>query len=105
VRYASSILSLLMLATACVTASGRQDRQLLEKQRADVQTLEARIAALDVQMVRLRARLDSLEAQNDSLRRSSAKTEMEILGREEQIRALRLELLRLKEIDLRPRRP
>ena len=49
----------------------------------------------------LHARLDSLTGQTDQLRRSSARTEAELHDREEQLRALRNELQRLKDIDLK----
>ena len=65
--------------------------------------LEGRIADLTRQTQELRARADSSGAQSDSLRSVVAKLETERREREEQLRALRLELQQLKEIDLKSR--
>ena len=65
--------------------------------------LEARIADLTAQQARLRAGLDSAQAQGDASRRSAARLEADARERDEQLRALRLELKQLKEIDLKPR--
>jgi hypothetical protein len=65
--------------------------------------LEARIAELTAQQVRLRAGLDSAQGQSDALKRGSARLEADVRDRDEQLRALRLELKQLKEIDLKPR--
>lgn len=70
---------------------------------ARVRELEARIAELTAQQVRLRAELDSAQAQSEALRRSTARLEADVRDRDEQLRALRLELKQLKEIDLKPR--
>jgi hypothetical protein len=65
--------------------------------------LEARISELTAQQARLRAGLDSAQAQSDAFRRSAARLEADLRDRDEQLRALRLELKQLKEIDLKPR--
>ena len=65
--------------------------------------LEARIAELTAQQVRLRAGLDSAQALSDASRRSAARLEADARERDEQLRALRLELKQLKAIDLKPR--
>ena len=70
---------------------------------ARMRELEARIAELTAQQVRLRAGLDSAQAQSDASRRSAARLEADVRDRDEQLRALRLELKQLKEIDLKPR--
>lgn len=70
---------------------------------ARVRELEARIAELTAQQGRLRAQLDSSLAVNDAARRSVARLEADVRERDEQLRALRLELKQLKEIDLKPR--
>jgi hypothetical protein len=67
--------------------------------------LEARIATLTRETRELRARIDSATAQGDSLRTSVSRLEAERRDKDEQIKALRLELQRLKEIDLKPRAP
>ena len=67
--------------------------------------LTAQIDALTLQTRQLHTRLDSIGAQTDQLRRSAARAEAELRDREEQVRVLRNELQRLKEIDLKPRRP
>jgi ribosomal protein L29 len=87
--------------------SDAQDRiALLDEARtgtARVRELEARIAELTAQQVRLRTQLDSTQAQSDASRRSAARLEADVRERDEQLRALRLELKQLKEIDLKPR--
>jgi hypothetical protein len=70
---------------------------------ARVRELEARIAELTAQQVRLRAAFDSVQTQSDAVKRSTARLEADVRDRDEQLRALRLELKQLKEIDLRPR--
>ncbi len=65
--------------------------------------IEARVAELTADARRLRAALDSAQAQNDLLRRNSAKLESDLRDRDDQLRALRLELRQLKDIDLKPR--
>ena len=71
--------------------------------------VERRVSELTVTVQGLRQRLDSAAAQSDSLRRSATRLEVELRDRDEQLRAARLELQRLKEIDLKrsppPRRP
>jgi chromosome segregation ATPase len=79
-------------------ASARRDHHL-----AEMELLQSRIATLDSEKARLSAVRDSMGVQNDSLRRSAARLEADLREREELIRALKLELERLKEIDLRPR--
>jgi uncharacterized small protein (DUF1192 family) len=68
-----------------------------------VRELEARIAELTTQHARLRAELDSTQAQSDASKKSAARLEADVRDRDEQLRALRLELKQLKEIDLKPR--
>ena len=70
---------------------------------ARVRELEARITELTSQQLRLRAQLDSVQAQSDASRRAAARMEADVRDRDEQLRALRLELKQLKEIDLKPR--
>ncbi len=65
--------------------------------------LEGRIAQLGREVNDLKARLDALTPQTDSLKGVIARLELERRDREEQIRTLRSELTRLKEIDLKPR--
>lgn len=79
-------------------ATGRRDHHL-----AEIQRLEARIAAIGAETARLIAARDSVVAQNDSLRRGNTRLEVDAREREELLRVLRIELERLKEIDLRPR--
>jgi hypothetical protein len=67
--------------------------------------LTSQIDALTAETRQLRARLDSIGGQTDQLRRNAARAEAELREREDQLRALRLELQRLKEIDLKPRPP
>lgn len=67
--------------------------------------LETRIATLTGETRELRARIDSATAQGDSLRAAVSRLEADRREKEEQIKALRLELQRLKEIDLKPRSP
>jgi hypothetical protein len=73
--------------------------------------VESRIADLTGSIKRLRAALDSVGEMSDTLRRNSARLEADLRDRDEQLRALRLELQQLKEIDLKrpplgpPRKP
>lgn len=67
--------------------------------------LEARIDVATAETRVLRERLDSASQQGDQMRRNTTRLETDLREREEQLRALRLELQRLKEIDLKPRRP
>jgi hypothetical protein len=80
--------------------------QLVNSQRAaeaHLRELEARIDALTRETRDLRARADSATAQRDSLRATIVRLEGERRDREEQLKALRLELQQLKEIDLKSR--
>lgn len=67
--------------------------------------LAAEIESLTADTRLLRARLDSVSLQSDQIRRNSTRLEAELRDRDEQLRTLRRELQRLKEIDLKPRPP
>lgn len=67
--------------------------------------LQARVATLVRESQQLAARIDSVVPVNDSLRAAIGRLETERRDREEQLRTLRLELQKLKEIDLKPRPP
>jgi hypothetical protein len=91
-------------------ASDAQDRLALLDEAlrartgtARVRELEARVAELTAQQVRLRAELDSAQGLSDASKKSTARLEADVRERDEQLRALRLELKQLKEIDLKPR--
>lgn len=78
----------------------------LLEQRERVSALEQRLAQLTAEVESLRQGLDSTVAQGDSLRRNTRRLEADLRDRDEQLRSLRLELQRLKEIDLKSvRRP
>jgi hypothetical protein len=82
--------------------------QLVNSQRAaeaHLREIEARIEALTRETRDLRARADSATALSDSLRATIVRLEGERRDRDEQIKALRLELQQLKEIDLKSRPP
>ena len=70
---------------------------------AQRRALDDRIVQLMNDTRRLRASLDSTAARNDTLQRNVSRIEADLRDREDQLRALRLELSRLKEIDLNPR--
>jgi hypothetical protein len=72
---------------------------------ARAKELEAQVASLTREVHDVRARLDASTAQSDSLRGVLARVEADRREREDQLRSLRLELQRLMEIDLKPRRP
>ena len=72
---------------------------------ARVKELDARIEALNRETRELHARIDSSAGQSDSLRAAIKVLETERKEREDQVKALRLELQQLKEIDLKPRQP
>ena len=76
-------------------------REAEDRQRA----LATEIEALTADTKLLRARLDSVSLQGDQLRRNTTRLEAELRDRDEQLRTLRRELQRLKEIDLKPRPP
>jgi hypothetical protein len=86
---------------------GLLDEMARVKRESDAhdRELSAQIEALTMETRLLHSRLDSLSGQSDQLRRSASRTEAELHDREEQIRVLRTELQRLKEIDLKPRPP
>lgn len=82
--------------------------ELLRTQRtssARVRELEAAIAALTKDVQALRVRMDSTTLVSDSLRATIGRLDASIRDRDAQINALKLELQRLKEIDLKPRPP
>jgi hypothetical protein len=83
------------------------DEMARTKQEADAHERElvAQIDVLTATARQLHARLDSLSGQSDQLRRSASRSEAELRDKEEQLRALKNELQRLKEIDLKPRPP
>jgi hypothetical protein len=110
---ADSILRRLLTRFPDSRFSGEAGEQLamieaLVRERASatgrIALLERRSAELDSTVRVLRQRLDALGSQSDSLRRSSARLELDLRDRDEQLRSLRLELQRLKEIDLKPPR-
>jgi chromosome segregation ATPase len=70
---------------------------------AERQGLDDRIAQLTTETKRLRASLDSATSRNDSLQHAMTRVEADLKDREDQLRALRLELARLKQIDLNQR--
>jgi hypothetical protein len=78
---------------------------LHERDSLDIarRALDDRIVQLTTDLRRLRASLDSAMAKNDSLQRNTTRVEADLRDREDQLRALRTELARLKAIDLNPR--
>ncbi|HEY9227602.1 MAG TPA: hypothetical protein VIP11_13185 [Gemmatimonadaceae bacterium] len=86
---------------AMIDASVKAQQQATQRER----DLEARIAGLTRETHDLKARIDSAVPVGDSLRMVIARLETERKEREEQLRTLRLELQKLKEIDLKPRSP
>lgn len=87
---------LVLLEDVVQTQRSAIARQKEIESRLETATSEARV---------LRERLDSASVQGEQARKAAAKLESDLKDREEQVRALRLELQRLKEIDLKPRRP
>jgi len=79
----------------------RARRESEERQRA----VAAEIESLTADARLLRARLDSVSMQSDQAKRNTTRLEAELRDRDEQLRTLRRELQRLKEIDLKPRPP
>jgi hypothetical protein len=76
-------------------ARGRHEAELHERD------LNAQITALTTEMQQLRARLDSIGPQVDQAKRAASRAEADLRDREQQLRTLRIELQRLKEIDLK----
>jgi hypothetical protein len=91
---AASRLALLDQITRARHDADERQRQLA----AEIETLTA-----DTRL--LRARLDSVSLQSDQSKRNTTRLEAELRDRDEQLRVLRRELQRLKEIDLKPRPP
>lgn len=78
--------------------------EVLNTRRDDsthAQELTDRIAQLERQIHGLQAHIDSITATSDSLKNVISRAETERRDRESQLNALRLELQRLKEIDLK----
>lgn len=94
-RYRQEAFERLALLEALIRGQG----EAMSQQQA----LEARIAQLTTSTRQLRAALDSATALADSTRRATAKLEADLHERDDQLRALRLELQQLKAIDLKPR--
>jgi len=84
---------------ALVETMLRQRDSLTAERRA----VDDRITTLTNETRRLRMSLDSVLTRNDSLQRSVTRLETDLRDREDQLRALRTELARLKQIDLNPR--
>jgi two-component sensor histidine kinase len=85
----AAAVALLLAITACATT--RVPQHVAERDQ-----MVRDIAAL-------RARLDSARVDNDSLRLQAARLQFDLSDRDAELRALRLELERLKAIDLKPR--
>jgi len=96
-KYRGDASSRLALLDQVITA--RRDSEKRQRE------LAAEIEALTADTRLLRARLDSVSMQSDQIRRNSTRLEAELRDRDEQLRTLRRELQRLKEIDLKPRPP
>ena len=77
----------------------RAQRNAAQRERE----LEAQIASLTRESHDLRTKIDSATQQSDSLRSTLTRVENDRKEKEDQLKALRLELQRLKEIDLKPR--
>jgi hypothetical protein len=72
---------------------------------AYTRSVQARIQTLAADSIRMHAVLDSLTTRNAQLERNTARLEADVRERDDQLRALRIELERLKAIDLKPRPP
>jgi len=96
-KYRNDAVSRLALLDQIIRA--RRDAD--ERQRQ----LSAEIETLTADTRLLRARLDSAGMQSDQAKRNTTRLEAELRDRDEQLRTLRRELQRLKEIDLKPRPP
>lgn len=70
---------------------------------ARAQELQDQIDRLTHETQGLRARIDSMTVTSDSLKNALQRAEVDRRDREAQLNALKLELQRLKEIDLKPR--
>jgi hypothetical protein len=92
----------ILLAAAAALALGCARAQLETGLTAEPR-LEATIDGLGDALMRHGLTIDSLELHTDSLRVEVQRLETALRAREDTIRALRLELQRLKEIDLKPR--
>ena len=96
-KYASDARGHIILIDDAMRARSTADAQQHE--------LESRIETLMHEMAALRTRIDSTAVVSDSLRAMVVRLEAERHDRDEQLKALKLELQRLKDIDLKPRPP
>lgn len=80
----------------------RRDR---DSTAAYTRSVQSRIQMLVADSIRLHTTLDSLTARNALLERNTARIEADARERDDQLRSLRIELERLKAIDLKPRPP
>jgi septal ring factor EnvC (AmiA/AmiB activator) len=102
-RFLSVLSAVVFTLSGC--NSPQPEPQPVAEPQVDAKALEMRMAAMAARMDTLVTRLELLQTQNDSLRRTTNRMESDLRDREEQIKAIRLELQRLKEIDLRTKRP
>jgi hypothetical protein len=92
---------LAVLLSGCLGAAARRDALA---QRELVTTLMRERDSILTRTLAIEQRISELTATTDSLRRNGLRLEEVLRERDEQLRAARLELQRLKEIDLRSSR-
>lgn len=98
---ALSLAGAVMALSGCFGAAARRDAVA---QREIVSALIRERDSVATRTLAIEQRICELTAVSDSLRRNSASLEGALRERDEQLRAARLELQRLKEIDLKSAR-
>src|SRR5688572_25075959 len=105
-RLSIAIASAALMVSGCAGKSAEPGIAPSAPFAAEMRQRDSVVAELTTLVEALRIRLESLTSQSDSLRVSSLELREGIRVRDEQLRAARLELQRLKEIDLKsPRKP
>ena len=106
VRLSIAVVAAGVIVSGCAGRPASPRMAPSEAATAQVRERDSVIAELTETIAALRVRLDSLTRRSDSLRMSTLELREAIRVRDEQLGAARLELQRLKEIDLKaPRKP
>jgi hypothetical protein len=106
VRVPVAIAAALLVASGCAGRAAEPGVAPSAAIAAQLRHRDSVVLELTALVESLRIRLDTVTSRSDSLRESTLELREAIRVRDEQLRAARLELQRLKEIDLKaPRKP
>jgi hypothetical protein len=101
-----AVAGLVLILSACAGKAAGRTVPSSEAVAAQVRQRDSAVAELTAVVEALRMRLDSLTNRSDSLRASTLELREAIRVRDEQLRVARVEVQRLKDIDLKsPRKP